>query len=96
MHGRHKTLDKSLKSSIKFVKSLDGVKKIVLGFSESCRHRYSPGHIKIRSKVDGGIKVNAYSGKGVTDVFIRISPEDLIDFVISKIEENFQSSASHK
>lgn len=89
MYGKHKTLDKSLKRSIKHVKKLEGVKKIILGFSESCRHKYPPGHIKIRARIEGGLKANAYSGKGVTDIFIRISPSNLIDSVILQIEENF-------
>ena len=48
--------------------------KVVLGFSKACRHRYSPGIIRHRNDVDGGIKVNGYSGNGVMDIFIRISP----------------------
>jgi hypothetical protein len=50
------------------------VTKVVLGFSKACRHRYSPGIIRYKNDVDGGIKVNGYSGNGVMDIFIRISP----------------------
>lgn len=72
--SRHQTLDKHVKLNINWVKALPAVAKIVIGFSESCRHKYAPGHIRFKSDVDGGIKINAYSGKGVTDIFIKIDP----------------------
>jgi hypothetical protein len=72
--SRHQTLDKHVKLNITWVKTLSGVSKIVIGFSESCRHKYPPGHIRFKQDVDGGIKINAYSGKGVTDIFIKIDP----------------------
>lgn len=72
--SRHQTLDKHVKLNINWIKTLPAVTKIVIGFSESCRHRYAPGHIRFKSDVDGGIKINAYSGKGVTDIFIKIDP----------------------
>ena len=74
MRGRHKSLDKSLKPTVAWLERIHGVEKIVLGFSECCRHKYPPGHIKFKMDVSGGIKINAYSGKGVTDVFVRIHP----------------------
>lgn len=72
--GRHKSLDKDLNRSVKWIESIAGVTKIVLGFSECCRHKYPPGHVRFKQNVAGGIKINGYSGKGVTDIFIRIDP----------------------
>lgn len=72
--SRHQTLDKHVKLNINWIKTLPAVAKVVIGFSESCRHKYAPGHIRFKSDVDGGIKINAYSGKGVTDIFIKIDP----------------------
>lgn len=74
MHGRHKSLDKNLKRSIKWICSQKSVSKIILGFSESCRHKYPPGYIKFKYNVKKGIKVNGYSGKGITDIFIKLDP----------------------
>ena len=56
------------------MENIPSVKKVVLGFSEACRHKYSPGHVRFKMDVDGGFKVNTYSGKGVTDAFVRIDP----------------------
>jgi len=72
--GRHTTLDKQLKRNVLWIEKIASVSKVVLGFSECCRHKYPPGHIKFKLNVTGGIKVNGYSGKGVTDIFIKINP----------------------
>lgn len=74
MKGKHTSLDKMLKLNINWLEAHLAVKKVILGFSECCRHKYRPGAIKFKTDVEGGIKVNGYSGKGVTDIFILISP----------------------
>ncbi len=72
--SRHKSLDKDVKHNIAWIQAQPFVTKIVIGISESCRHKYPPGHIRFKMDVDGGIKINAYSGNGVTDLFIKIEP----------------------
>ena len=90
MKGRHKTLDKHLKNNILWVEDLEGVQKVVLGLSESCRHKYPPGHIRFKMDVPGGIKVNGYSGIGVTDIFIRIHPISRREIIKSMLEKRFK------
>ena len=72
--GRHQSLDSHCKQSLAWIKTIPSVTKIVIGISESCRHRYPPGYIRFRMDVSGGIKVNAYSGNGISDIFIKIDP----------------------
>lgn len=72
--GKHQSLDKHVRKNIEWVQSISCVSKIVIGISESCRHKYPPGHLRFKMDVDGGIKINAYSGNGVTDIFIKIDP----------------------
>ena len=43
MRGRHKSLDKHLKSSVSWIEQLPEVQKVVLGISEACRHKYPAG-----------------------------------------------------
>ncbi len=74
LQGKHQSMDKDLKRSVKWLETIPVVKKVVLGFSEACRHKYSPGCIRFKMNVNGGIKANGYSGKGVTDLFIKIDP----------------------
>lgn len=89
MRGRHKSLDSALKKHVLWLETLPGVKKIVLGFSEACRHKYSPGVIRFKQDVNGGIKVNGYSGKGVTDMFIRIDPIENREEVKARLKDRY-------
>ncbi len=88
--SRHQTLDKHVKLNINWIKTLPAVSKIVIGFSEACRHKYPPGHIRFKLDVDGGIKINAYSGKGVTDIFIKIDPISERENVKANILKRFE------
>ena len=92
MKGRHTSSDKHLKNHILWIENLVGVQKVVLGISEACRHKYPPGHIRFKMDVDGGIKVNGYSGKGITDIYIRIDPIEKREAVKLKISERFKTN----
>ena len=89
MRGRHKSLDKHLKANIEWIERLPEVQKVVLGISEACRHKYPTGHIRFKMDVDGGIKANAYSGIGVTDIFIKIEPISQREYIKEKIARRF-------
>ncbi len=91
MKGRHKSLDKHLKNNILWIEGLPEVQKVVLGISEACRHKYPAGHIRFKMDVEGGIKVNAYSGIGVTDIFIKINPISKRDYIKEMIAKRFQT-----
>lgn len=89
MYGKHKSLDNKLKKSVKWIYMQPSVRKIVIGFSESCRHKYSPGYIKFKHNVKKGMKVNGYSGKGVTDIFIKVDPISDREVLKKKILDYF-------
>lgn len=89
LQGRHKSMCKSLKRNITWLESFPAVTKVVLGFSECCRHKYAPGVLRFKMDVDGGIKVNAYSGNGVTDIFVRIDPIDAREAIKAALVERF-------
>lgn len=89
MKAKHTTLDKHLKSNVLWIEHLSGVQKVVLGFSQACRHKYPPGHIRITHSVEGGLKAIGYSGKGVIDLFIRIDPIEERERIEAKIAERF-------
>lgn len=74
--GKHRSVDSALKQKLNWLELQSPVKKIILGASHNCRHSYSPGHIKLQRFVDGGMKVNLYSGKGVTTGYIYCDESD--------------------
>ena len=92
MRGKHTSLDKDLKRSVKWLETITGVKKIVIGISEACRHKYPPGYIRVQRVVDAGLKANGYSGKGVTTLFIQVEPIEYLASVQAEIAEKFQES----
>jgi len=87
--GRHKSASPDLNRSIRWLESLGAIKKVVLGFTECCRHKYAPGHLRYQMDVSGGLRVIGYSGNGVTDLFLRVEPKDLEE-VKKKISERFE------
>lgn len=89
MKGKHQSLDKSLKNNIFWIENLSEVKKVIIGYSESCRHRYSPGSIRFKIGTASGIKVFGYSGNGITDIYIKIYIVLRINFMNKLIRQKF-------
>ncbi len=90
MKGRHTSIDKHLKNNILWIEKLPGVQKVVLGISEACRHKYPPGFIRIKNDVEAGFKMVAYSGKGVTNIFVRVDPISEREHIKTMIRERFK------
>ena len=90
MFAKHKSTDKKLKRSLKWLYQQTGVQKIVLGLSDCCRHKYPPGTLRCRAVIDGGLKLNGYSGNGVTDIFVRITPPEQIIIIQNMILAKFK------
>ncbi len=94
--GKHKTLDKELKRSINWLAKNKFVTKIVLGRVESARHSFTPGDLRYKSTVAGGIKINAYGGKGVMDIFVKVEPIDKVEDIIKLIKDSIPHYYSRK
>lgn len=84
--AKHKSLSSDLDRSVRWLEKFTTVKKVVLGRTESCRHRYPAGHIKLQGDSDGGIRIKGYSGNGVVDIFLVIEPQDKEEIEKSIIE----------
>jgi len=87
--GKHKSVDKELKPSISWLESLPAVEKIVLGLAESARHSYTPGTIRYQMDTLGGIKIKAYGGRGVMDIYIKVSDENK-EGLLEKMRERWK------
>lgn len=87
--GKHKSVDKELKPSIQWLESFEAVEKVVLGLCESARHSYKPGTLRYQMDRPGGIKIKAYGGNGVIDIFVKVSEEHkstLLDLILKRWE----------
>lgn len=73
--GHHRSVDKELKPSITWLESLTEVKKVVLNQTESARHAYSPGTLRYQMDSPGGIKMKAYGGNGVIDIYVKVDTD---------------------
>jgi hypothetical protein len=74
--GKHQTVDKELKPSISWLESQDCVAKVVLGLCESARHAYTPGTLRFQMDAPGGVKLKAYGGNGVIDLYVKVCEDD--------------------
>ena len=86
--GKHRSATSDLDLSLKWLESVDSVKKVVLGKTENCRHRYPPGHLRFKHESEGGFKINGYSGNGVIDIFVRCD-ENSRDEILEKIQSRY-------
>lgn len=87
--GKHKSATKDLDRSIRWLEGLNDVKKVVLGRTESCRHSFTPGHVRCKQNVFGGFKANGYSGNGVIDLFVRCD-EDRRESLRKQIQKRYK------
>ena len=86
--GRHQSLSKVLDVSVRWLEARDDVRKVILGRTESCRHAYPPGHLRVRRPTDAGLHVNGYSGNGVVDLFVVTDSGDR-DPIAAAIADRF-------
>jgi hypothetical protein len=86
--GKHKSVDKELKPSLIWLESLPEVSKVVLGLCECARHAYAPGTLRYQKDVAGGIRIIAYGGNGIIDLYVKVAEESRAD-LISKIKDRW-------
>jgi hypothetical protein len=85
--GRHTSVDSELRPAITWLEKLSAVKKVFLGRAESCRHRYSPGTLRVVGLTESGFRLKAYSGRGVQEIAVAILPLSERERIIELIEE---------
>lgn len=84
-HGR---ADHESEPSLKWLESQPSVLKLILGRSESCRHKYKPGTIRVTTEAPGGFKIKVYGGVGVIDGYVKVADEDKEELA-ERIKERF-------
>jgi len=82
--GKHRTTDKEMERTIKWLESLDCVDKVVLERVESCRHKSTTGSVRIKKELDNGVKLAGYTSLGVVDIFIKSNDIEKLKELIEK------------
>jgi hypothetical protein len=87
--GKHQKANSDIALAIRWLESINEVKRVIISGSESCRHKYAPGTLKVRHKTLGGLMISGYGGQGITNIYLNISPVDKTDAVIKLINERY-------
>lgn len=82
---KHQTLHKEIKIKVSVLRKHENVSKVVVGPYSNCRHRYKPGTILVKGKVNNGLKVFGYDGSGVHTLYVYVKPLGMADDVASYI-----------
>jgi len=91
--GKHTSVDKELKKSIKWLEGLDCVKKVVFSSCESCRHSFKPGTIRYSRDESAGVKLIGHGGTGIMNIFVKVEDENkeaFLELLKSKFKENLK------
>ena len=81
--GRHKSVPREIKRSLTAV--LPKSAKIVMNDICSCRHAYAPGTLRVTEETPNGLKIRAYFGSGIVNLFVKLSSPDEKAAVIAKL-----------
>lgn len=89
--GRHQSTCKAGKQTLAWLRSLEGVKSVVIGISIGGKSigKQPTGHVKIQRGVQGGFKGLLQSSKGVQEIFIQVDPARAV-LVRAEIELRFR------
>lgn len=86
--GQHQSLCHAADRSVRWLEMFECVEKVILGRSESCRHKYAPGTIRLTTEVEAGFKIKIYGGTGVTDGYLYL-PTDCRAVIQLEIAKRF-------
>ena len=89
--GRHTSLAKEIRPAVAWMESLDEVERVVIGLTENCRHRFRPGTVRVQRVHDYGLDLNAYTGSGVTRLFVGIAEPARAAFA-ARLAERYSGS----
>ena len=83
MSGRHTSVPSELKKTLKRV--LPKEAKIVLNDICSCRHKYTPGTVRVTEHTQNTLKLRGYYGSGIANFFVKCQDELQAQEIIKKL-----------
>ncbi len=85
--GRHKSIPNEIKKTLKYTVGKDA--KIVMNDICSCRHSYSPGTLRITDETENNLKIRAYFGSGIVNLFVKFDNEKDKLMSMRKIKQKY-------
>ena len=82
--GKHRSTDKEMERTIKWLEGLDIVEKVILERVECCRHKSTTGSLRIKRETLTGVKINGYTGLGIVDLFVKTTDKEKLAELIEK------------
>jgi len=86
--GKHTSIDKELKKSVKWLEGMECVKKVVFTSCESCRHSYAPGTLRYSRDEAGGVRLIGHGGKGIMNIYVKLD-DGAKDGFLEKLKDKF-------
>lgn len=83
--GRHKSVPREIKRALS--KVLDRDAKVVMQDICSCRHAYAPGTLRITEEATTSLKIRAYFGSGIVNLFVKFPSEIEKDLAKEKLSD---------
>lgn len=81
--GRHKSVPREIKQAL--LKAVGKNAKVVMNDICSCRHAYAPGTLRITEETDNSLKIRAYFGSGIVNLFVKFANQVEKEHAVLKI-----------
>lgn len=87
--GKHKSIPNEVKKALKC--TVGEKAKIVMNDICSCRHKYTPGTLKVTDEAEKSIKIRAYFDGGIVNLFVKFNTEAEKAVAVDKIKQKYSS-----
>lgn len=81
--GRHKSVPREIKQELLRVVGKEA--KVVMNDICSCRHAYAPGTLRVTEEMEQSLKIRAYFGSGIVNLFVKFPSVSLKEEALRKL-----------
>lgn len=85
--GKHNNAERSIEGPLRRIEGIAEVARVLPGRREACRHRFRPGTLRVRGEVPAGMRLSAYTDRGVRTVIVVTDDSAAKEAVIQFCEE---------
>ncbi len=82
--GRHTSLPSELKKPVR--RAFPKEAKVIMTDIVSCRHKYPVGTLRVVDQAEKSVKVRAYFGSGVVNLFVKFPSEEIKQVTLKQMD----------